>query len=59
MLGFKLLLDQKDLFYVHLIPPLSGIIVRIEFSPVVEIGVSKGHYFPQETTDEGPTLTNA
>ena len=36
-----------------------SVIVRIEFSPVVEIGVSKGHYFPQETTNKGPTLTNA
>ena len=36
-----------------------NVIVRIEFSPVVEIGVSKGHYFPQETTNKGPTLTNA
>ena len=37
---------------------ISKIIVRIEFPPVVEIGVSRGHYFPQETTNEGPTLTN-
>ena len=34
-------------------------IVRIEFPPVVEIGDNRGHYFPQETTNEGPTLTNA
>ena len=34
-------------------------IVRIEFTPVVEIGVNRGHYFSQETTNEGPTLTNA
>ena len=26
---------------------------------MVEIGVSKGHYFPQEVTNEGPTLINA
>ena len=32
------------------------IIGRIEFSPVVEIGVNRGYYFPQETTNEGPTL---
>ena len=36
-----------------------SIIVRIEFYPVVEIGVSKGHYSPQETTNAGPTLINA
>ena len=34
-------------------------IVRLEFPPVVEIGVNRGHYFPQETTNEGPILTNA
>ena len=34
-------------------------IVRIEFTPVVEISVNRGHYFPQETTKEGPTLINA
>ena len=34
-------------------------IVRIEFPPVVEIGVNKRHYFPQETTNEGPNMTNA
>ena len=33
--------------------------VRIEFPPVVEIGIKRGHYFPQKTTNEGPTLTNA
>ena len=32
-----------------------SIIVRIEFSPLVWIGVIKGHYWPEETTDEGPT----
>ena len=41
--------------------PYTSIIVRIEFSPVAEIGVSKGHYYSQsqETTKEEPTLTNA
>ena len=34
-------------------------IVRIEFPPVVEIDVNRGHYFPQETNNEGPTLKNA
>ena len=34
-------------------------IVRIEFSPLVEIGVNKGHYWPEGTTDEGPTRINA
>ena len=38
---------------------LLNIIVRIEFSPLVEIGVNKGHYYPEETTDEGPTRVNA
>ena len=33
------------------------IIVRIEFSPVVEIGVSNGHNLLQETTYEGLTLS--
>ena len=36
-----------------------AIILRIEFTPVVEIGVNRGHYFTQETTNEGPTLINA
>ena len=35
------------------------IIVRIEFFPLVEIGVNKGHYYPEETTDEGPTQVDA
>ena len=35
------------------------IIVRIEFSPLEEIGVKKGHYWPEETTDKGPTQINA
>ena len=35
------------------------IIVRIEFSPLVEIGVYKGHYWPEETADEGPTRIKA
>ena len=35
------------------------LIVRIEFSPMVEINVSKGHYFPKETTKEGPTRVHA
>ena len=35
------------------------LIVRIEFSPLVEIGVNKGHYYPEETTDEGPTRVDA
>ena len=26
---------------------------------MVEIDVNRGHYFPQETTNEGPTLINA
>ena len=34
-------------------------IVRIEFSPLVEIGVNKGHYYPKETTDKGPTQVDA
>ena len=34
-------------------------IVRIEFSPLVEIDVNKGHYYPEETTDEGPTPVDA
>ena len=34
-------------------------IVRIEFTPVVEIGVNREHYFPQETTNEGSTLSKA
>ena len=34
-------------------------IVWIEFSPLVEIGVNKGHYYPEETTDEGPTQVDA
>ena len=33
--------------------------VRIEFSPLVKIGVNKGHYYPEETTDEGPTQVDA
>ena len=32
-------------------------IVRIEFSPLVRIGVNRGHYWPEETTDEGPSLS--
>ena len=36
-----------------------GTIVRIEFSPLVVIGASKGHYYPEETTDEGSTRVNA
>ena len=38
-------------------PPRN--IVRIEFSPVVEIGTSKGHNLLQETTHEGLTLSYA
>ena len=34
-------------------------IVRIEFSPLAEIGVNKGHYYPEETTDKGPTQVDA
>ena len=33
--------------------------VRIEFSPLIEIGVNKGHYYPEETTDEEPTQVDA
>ena len=33
-------------------PFIFTIIVRIEFSPVAEIGVCKGHYFPQETKQQ-------
>ena len=32
---------------------------KIEFSPLVEIGVNKRHYYPEETTDEGPTRVDA
>ena len=35
------------------------IIVWIEFSPLVEISVNKGHYYPEETSDEGPTRVDA
>ena len=39
---------------------LDTIIVRIEFTPVVEISVTRvHHFFPQETTSEGPTRINA
>ena len=44
--------------YKH--PSLSWVItviVRIEFSPVVEIGVSNGHNLLQETTYEGLALS--
>ena len=34
-------------------------IVRIEFSPLVWIGGNKGHYWPEETTDEGSTRVDA
>ena len=46
-----------DLNYEHL--NNSAIIARIDFSPLVEIGVNKGHYYPEETTDEGPTQVDA
>ena len=40
--------------------PLEGdIIIRIEFSPLVRIGVNRGHYWPEETIDEGPTRIDA
>ena len=35
---------------------INLIIVSIEFSPVVEIGVSKGHISPQETTFQNTTF---
>ena len=38
---------------------LSYNIERIEFSPLVEIGASKGHYYPEETTDKGSTRVDA
>ena len=34
-------------------------IVRIEFSPLVQTSASKGHYWPKETTDKGPTRVDA
>ena len=34
-------------------------IVRIEFSPLVWIGVNKRHYWPEETTDKGSTRVDA
>ena len=37
----------------------ASLIVRIEFTPADEIVVNRGHNFPQETTNEGPTLINA
>ena len=33
--------------------------VRIEFSPLIEIDVTKIHYYPEETTDKGPTRVDA
>ena len=38
---------------------LIEVIVRIEFSPLVQIGASNRHYWPRETTDEGSTWINA
>ena len=47
------ILNKLKIFKYHQIGKFSNIIVRIEFSPLVEIGVNKGHYYPEETTDEG------
>ena len=65
-------LPKELIFQTYSTPPISQtsaflisdrychhIIVRIEFSPLVEIGVNKGHYYPEETTDEGPTRVDA
>ena len=38
---------------------ISQGIARIEFCPLVRIGVNRGHYWPEETTDKGPTRINA
>ena len=38
---------------------LCIIIVRVEFSPLVKVDVNTGHYWPEETTDEGPTPIDA
>ena len=38
---------------------MFNIILRIEFSPVVEIGASNGHNLRQETTYEELTLSYA
>ena len=53
------ILNKLKIFKYHQIGKFSNIIVRIEFSPLVEIGVNKGHYYPEETTDEGPTQVDA
>ena len=34
-------------------------IVRIEFPPLVRIGINMGHYWLRETTHKGPTRINA
>ena len=49
----------EDLHVTQLSQIIIIIIVRIEFPPLVEIGVNRGHYFSQETTTEGPALNNA
>ena len=49
----------KIIFIVHCVLINILIIVRIEFPPVVEMSINRGHYLPQETTNEGPTLINA
>ena len=68
------LVDGKEVVFQHLMNtnkwsgakkcifqqgPWLNFFVRIEFSPLVQIGVNKGHYWPEETTDEGSTLVNA
>ena len=44
---------------IRFIDRKAHIMVWIEFSPLVEIDVTKRHYYPEETTDKGPTRVDA
>ena len=55
------IIDAYASFYSNFKGPILKLttIVRIEFSPVVEIGATKGHNLLQEITHEGVTLSYA
>ena len=53
------ILNQDSKQWHHCREWRDSSIVRVEFSPLVRIGANRGHYWPEETTDEGPARINA